>query len=236
MPNLDLKKKISKQKISKKRPPKKGDLRGNQAYLKDWDSYLADRPGRTPLLLPIAIGINGDGEIVRERIKADQVEAMFRHGKGDLPKYLSDPEVNTHNAEAIFEDYIDYFKAVDGNQGPVPEDPRPTPLDLKTPQPVWMLFHVPSPAWKFSENTQFSTENDDDGLLRNFVKICTMDDRNYLLLANRSLCNPEGLKFNLHVTIYQIIDGIRYETPIIIDPGADNSGGQGSGGAGGGHY
>ena len=213
--------------IKKKRPPKKGNLKPNQAYLKDWDDYLADRPGRKPILLPISIGINGEGELVRNRIKAGQVEEMFSRCKGELPDYLSKAEINTHDPEAIFEDYIDYFKAIDGAQGPVA-----TPLDLKTPQPVWILFHAASKAWKFSEGVQFSTENDNDDLLRNFVKICTLDDSNYLLLSNRCLSNPKGLKFNLHVTISQMIDGIQCETPIIIDPGTDNGGGQGGGGTG----
>jgi len=97
-----------------------------------------------------------------------------------------------------------------------------------------MLFHLPRNNWKFSKGQQYSTENDRDDLLRNFEKICTLNDRNYLLLANRCRSNPEGLKFNLHVTISQMIDGVAMETPIIIDPGTNNGGSGSTGGGAGG--
>lgn len=209
--------------IKKKRPPKKSALKPNQKYLKDWDDYLAARPGKTPILLPIAVDIE-DGEIVRNRIKAGDVEKVISRCKKELPKYLSDKLINPHDTSSIFEDYIEYFKDIDGAQGPVA-----TPLDLSTPKAVWVLFYLPRENWKFSKDRQYSTENDRDDLLRNFEKICTLDDRNYLLLANNCRSNPKGLKFNLHVTISQMIDGIAMETPIIIDPGSDNGGGGGGG-------
>lgn len=197
--------------------PDKKNLKPNQAYLKDWDEYQNDRPGSTPILLPVSVDINADGELTRNRIKAGDVEALFAKCKSDLPKHLSNAEINPHDAESIFADYIEYFKEIDAAQGPVP-----TPLDLSINKPVWLLFSLPRDNWTFTKGQQYSVENDRDDLLRNFEKICPLDDMNCLLLANRCRSNPEGLKFNLHVTISQMMGGKKFETPIIIDPDMDN--------------
>jgi len=58
---------------------------------------------------------------------------------------------------------------------------------------------------------------------RNFVKVCTMDNMNGLLLLNQHRSNPKGLKFNLHVTVSQRADGRKMATDIIIDPGLGNN-------------
>lgn len=212
------------------RPPSKSEIIPNQRYLKDWDEYQRDRPGPTPILLPVAININRDGELTRNRIKSDKVEHIFEKCKDEIPDFMSESRVNPYNVQSIFEDYITHFKEGDTKQGPLP-----TPLDLNMSKHVWMLFHLPRNNWKFSKGQQYSTENDRDDLLRNFEKICTLNDRNYLLLANRCRSNPEGLKFNLHVTISQMIDGVAMETPIIIDPGTNNGGSGSTGGGAGGN-
>ena len=197
--------------------PTKGNIKPNQAYLKDWDEYQKDRPGKTPILLPVAVDINEKGELTRNRIKAGDVETFFKKHAGDMPKHMSDKDINPHDVKAIFDDYIAYFKELDAAQGPVP-----TPLDLQIRGPVWILYVLPRKNWTFTKDCQYSTENDRDDLLRNFEKLCTLDDNNALLLANRCRSNPDGLKFNLHVTISQMVDDIAMKTPIIIDPGSNN--------------
>ena len=131
---------------------------------------------------------------------------------------MFDRNMTDFDPAAIFKDYIKFFEAQDGAQGARP----PTPLDLVTSRPVWMLFYLKPKAWKFSKDRQYSTENDPDDMCRNFEKISTMDGSNALLLSNRRRCAPKGLKFNLHVTISQKIDGRIMKTPIIIDPDTDN--------------
>lgn len=206
------------------RPQSKSTIKPNQSYLKDWDEYQDKRPGPTPILLPVAVDINSDGELTRNRMKADDVEYLFEKCKNEIPEFMSKTHINPFDVKGVFDDYIAYFKEGDTKQGPLP-----TPLDLNMNKHVWVLFHLPRTNWKFSEGQQYSTENDRDDLRRNFEKICTLNDRNYLLLANRCRSNPNGLKFNLHITISQTIDGVEMETPIIIDPGTHNGGG-GSGG------
>lgn len=198
--------------------PQKGNLKPNQAYLKDWDEYQNDRPGSTPILLPVSVDINADGELTRNRMKAGDVEALFARCRNELPKHLSNAEINPHDAASIFNDYVEYFKEIDAAQGPVP-----TPLDIRAKRPVWALFHLPRENWKFTEGCQYSTLNDRDDILRNFEKLCTFDDENYLLLSNRYRSSPSGLKFNLHITISQTSkNGNLQKTPIIIDPEWDN--------------
>jgi len=52
------------------RPQSKSTIKPNQSYLKDWDEYQDKRPGPTPILLPVAVDINSDGELTRNRMKA----------------------------------------------------------------------------------------------------------------------------------------------------------------------
>lgn len=205
----------------KKRPrPKKGDLTANQKYLKDWDDYQAARmkDKRTPILLPVLVSMSEKGELVRSRMEAPQVAKLAKRLKDDLPHYMFNRKMTDFDPKAIFKDYIDYFKAQDGAQGSRP----PTPLDLVVKRPVWNLFYLTPKAWKFSKDKQYSTENDPDDMCRNFEKIATMDGGNALLLSNRRRCAPKGLKFNLHVTITQKVDGRTMKTPIIIDPDTNN--------------
>lgn len=201
----------------KTRPPKKSELQGNQTYLKSWDEYQKDRPGRTPILLPIIVGINSAGEIRRELMRAPKVASLARRLHKDLPGYMFNRNLTKHDPVAIFDDYIEYFDN-HFKQGPTPEGP----LDLTVKKPVWMLYYFDQKAWKFSKDIQFSTVNDPNDMTCNFVKIATMESNNALLMKNRFRCGPKGLKFNLHATITQKIDGRTMKTPIIIDPDQTN--------------
>jgi len=198
----------------------------NQAYLKDWDDFADASTSKGPILLPIAVDINEHGELTRERIRAGAIKELYIARKDqDFPAYLTEHPEKFPNPHLIFRDYVEYFAAIDGAQGPGVA----SPLDLKIKRPVWMLFHLPRKNWKFTVNKQYSVENDRDDLLRNYAKVCMMDDMNVLILSNACLSGPEGLKFNLHVTISQENEGHAYETDIIIDPGTENDGGIGDG-------
>ena len=214
--------------MTKKRPPKKGELKSSKTYLQKWNRYQKDRPGRTPILLPIIVGINSKGEIRRELMRAPKVAALAKKLHADLPPYMFDRNLTKYDPVAIFDDFIEYFDS-HFKQGPLPVE---GPLDLKVKKPVWLLYYFDQKAWKFSKDIQYSTVNDPDTLRRNFVKIATMENRNGLLLANRFRCGPKGLKFNLHATITQKTDGRIMKTPIIIDPDQDNDGGGTYGGWG----
>lgn len=202
----------------------------NQSYLKDWDEFASSNRDRAnPILLPISVDINENGEITRERMRAPDVKSLYIRCKDkDIPDYILEHADRFGDAHKTFREYIDYFAPIDGAQGPG----IPSPLDLAIAQPTWMLFHLPKNNWKFTVNKQYSVENDRDDLLRNFAKVCTMDDMNVLLLSNACLSSPDRLKFNLHVTVFQNVDGRDLETDIIIDPGTQNQGGMGSGGVG----
>jgi len=206
------------------RPTSKGDIKPDSNYLKDWEEYQASRkPPKdfighiTPILLPVIIGINKDGEFTRERMEKSDVARLAKNIKSDLPDYMFNDKLTRFAPENIFQDYIEFFHS-DGSQGPRP----PTPLDLKVSMPVWMLFYLKPKSWTFSEGRQYSTENDRDDWCKNFEKIATMDGGKALLLSNRRRCAPDDLKFNLHVTITQTIGGKVMKTPIIIDPDSDN--------------
>lgn len=221
--------------MSKK--PTKSEVKVNDDFVKDWYDYekdrmfIKDRGGNnttkrdyTPILLPIRIGINSDGELTRARVKAPRIIKLAKKLKTTLPAYMFDRKLTKYDPDAIFKDYINYFKHQDGAESALPEGP----LDLIVKKPVWTLFDLKPDCWTFSEGQQFSTVNDPDTMLRNFVKIATMDDDNVLLMSNRRRCAPDNLKFNLHVTITQkAADGRLLKTPIIIDPAQNNSGNNG---------
>lgn len=221
--------------------PKKGELKVNGDYKKDWYDYeddrmyIKDRHGNntqerdyTPILMPILIGITPEGEFKPTLLKVSRVKALSRKLKTTLPSYMFNRKLTKYDPAAIFKDYIDYFDGPESKQGARPD----SPLDLKVRKPVWTLFDLKPDSWTFSEGLQFSTENDPDTMHRNFVKIATMDDSNVLLVSNRRRCAPDDLKFNLHVTITQEGDDCGLlKTPIIIDPGQDNN--QAGGGWGG---
>ncbi len=199
----------------------------NYAYLKKWDDYVAEitadenkkNTSTRTLLLPINIDII-DGKFLPTRMTAGQVNHVRQNFISEIPAYVQSEKHLFPNPEKMFKDYISYFKPVDGSEGPM----SPTPLDLKVERPVWMMFNLPRKNWKFTKDRQYSTSGDADDQTRNIESVCTMDNKNILIVSNRCRCNPKKLKFNLHVTINQTMNGIRMKTPIIIDPGIGNGG------------
>jgi len=204
---------------------KKDQVKANQEYLKSWDEYqreaVKERRHRSlPLLLPISVDI-ADGNIVRERIKANVVQDIWKKHKKELPKFLfeEDNRWGVPCPEKIFDDYIAAFPQ-DFSQSGLP----PSPLDIIIGHPTWLLFHLPRDNWTFCEGCQYSVANDPDDMSRNFEKVAMFGDRKYLILSNRHRSGNNDLKFNLHVNIHQVQDGKDMWTDIIIDPGSDNSG------------
>lgn len=190
----------------------------NQNYLKGWDDYSKARPRWHAILCPITIDIDEDGKITRSRMSAPDVQRLHRDHGDDIPDIMRTHPEFYENPDHIFDDYYKFFGPDDMGETPA----RPSPLDLKTKRPVWYLFHLPKRSWKFSKHMQISVENDRDDIFRNFRKICTMDNRNVLLVENKCRSNPKGLKYNLHFTIRQKQDGTWMGTDMIIDPGGNN--------------
>lgn len=217
------------------RPNSKTDIRTNESGTKTWEDYEADclhlpngSRRKKPILLPVIIGMNSNGEFTQMRLKTGRVKKLAKKLKTDLPKYMFDRNMTPYDPEDIFDEYINYFKSQDGAQSALP----PTPLDLKAKMPVWTLFYLKPKAWTFTKSVQFTSVNDPTDLSRNFEKIATLGDDKALLISNRRRCAPKDLKFNLHVTVTQ--QGRSQDvltTPIIIDPEQDND--TGSGGFGG---
>lgn len=215
------------------RPRNKQSIVPNQEYLKQWDEYQRKSTSNIPILLPISVSIE-DGIIERSRIKSTDIAAIredllkeFKNHCQNPNGYLENKYSDTH-FQTMLDDYIDFFVS-DSNQGHLP----PGPLDIIINRPVWLLFYLPRKNWRFSKDRQFSVENDRDDFGRNFEKITTFKNNNFLLLANHCRSSPKGLKYNLHVTITQKENGKILKTPIIIDPGSNN-GTRGGGGDGGG--
>lgn len=184
-------------------------------FMKDWDDFANSRSEsakKHPILMPINLDIV-DGKLVRNRMKAPQVKKLFANCRDEFPHFSSSV------ADKVFKEYVRYFQSQDGVEGPGDE----TALDLHCVYPTWMLFNLPRSNWKFTRDVQYTTINDLDCQLRNFEKICTLNKRNCLVLSNRCLSNPKGLKFNLHVTMRQKEDGKTLNTPIIIDPPVKNN-------------
>jgi len=184
---------------------------GNKyAFIKDWDEFANSRSenaSRHPILMPINLDIV-DGKLVRNRMKAPEVKKLYANCRAELPNNM------LAQADRVFKEYVRYFQTQDGVEGPEDE----TALDLHCIHPTWMLFNLPRRNWKFTRDVQYTTANDMDCQLRNFEKICTLDKMNGLVLSNRCLSNPKGLKFNLHVTMSQRENGKTFKTPLIIDP------------------
>jgi len=211
----------TKNETKTEKPPKVENYK-----LKDWDSFTNSREERRkiaprfPILMPVNVDIV-DGVLVRERMTAPDVKKLYAACRDEIPDYMRANPKKFPNPDKVFDEYIKYFQTQDGVEGP----DAPTPLDVNCNRPTWLLFNLPRKNWKFSKDAQYSTLNDPDDQSRNFVKICTLDKMNCLLLLNRHRSNPTGLKFNLHVTINQRDKaGKRFKTPIIIDPGLGNGG------------
>ena len=209
--------------------PKKGNPPPtNQTYLEEWDKYAATKKSKDQtLLLPIKIGIDGNGQIVRKRIREPDVRLLYKEHRKEIPVYIFSEEYLFPNPDEVFEDYMEYFYEEGAESG---EDVKPTPWDWYVDRPVFLLYTFDfEDTWSLTEKQQFSTLNDQDDATRNLVKICTLKDRKALLLWNRCRSNPPDLKFNLHVSISQSEgrgpEEIDLQTDIIIDPGGGNLGG-----------
>ena len=202
--------------------PSKSDISANDAYLKEWDEFQKTHRSEGPILLPLSISIE-DGIIARDRIKSDDIALRRDELLGEFKEHCNIMEKHLGGAycyetlETMIDDYIEAF-ADDANQGPRP----PSPLDFKIGRAVWFLFYLPRDNWAFTKDRQYSMENDRDDHMRNCEKVCTFDNRKFLLLANNYRSNPKGLKYNLHVTITQKEGRKKRSTDIIIDPGMDN--------------
>lgn len=199
----------------------------NQTYLKEWDEYAATKKSKKQtLLLPIKIGIDGNGQIVRKRIREPEVRLLYKKHRKEIPAYIFSEEYLFPNPDEVFEDYMEHFYGEGAESG---QDVKPTPLDWFVDRPVFLLYTFDfKDTWSFTEKQQFSTLNDPDDATRNLVKICTLNNRKALLLWNRCRSNPKDLKFNLHVSINQSegegTEEIDLQTDIIIDPGGGNLG------------
>lgn len=202
--------------------PAKTKIRANDDYLKEWDEFQKTFHSDVPLLLPISISIE-DGIIARDRIKSDEIASLRDRFLKEFKRHCADAERHLGGAysfetfETMLDEYIREF-ACDADQGPRP----PSPLDFKIYRPVWFLFHLPRENWTFTKSRQYSMENDRDDHLRNCEKVCTFDNYNFLLLSNNCRSAPDGLKYNLHVTITQKEGRETLLTDIIIDPGMNN--------------
>jgi len=152
-------------------------------------------------------------------MKAPEVKTFYKSSRAEVPSYMLKNEPVIPNPEIAIKDYLNYFGPIDGVEGPLPE----SPFDLNVNHPTFILFYLPRSNWKFTKGRQYSVANDLDDMGRNFVKVCTMDNINGLLLLNQHRSNPKGLKFNLHVTVSQRADGRKMATDIIIDPGLGNN-------------
>ena len=204
------------------RRPTKGGIHANPDYLVEWEEFQKTHKSQVPLLLPVSVSIE-DGVIARDRIKTGDI-AKWRDGF--LKEFKT--HCDTHASQlggaydfGTFETMLDEYIAAftdDAKQGPRP----PSPLDFKITRPVWFLFYLPRENWTFTKERQYSMEHDRDDHLRNCEKVCTLDNNNFLLLANNCRSAPKGLKYNLHVTIAQKEKRKTLYTDMIIDPGMDN--------------
>ena len=214
---------------SKRKRPAKGDLKVDQEYLRSWGDFQSKHHSSGPILLPIEVSIE-DGIIARKRVTAGDISVMraellkgFETHCEDIPMVMG-RTYDLQKFDRMLEDYIEFFDS-DNKQS----DRPPSPLDFKISRPIWFMFYLPRENWTFTKDRQYSIENDRDDCGRNFEKICTLNGNRILLLANHHRSNPAGLKYNLHITIAQIVDGKDMSTDIIIDPGANNDDTRGGG-------
>ena len=219
----------------------------NYGELINWDKYVNNLPGRQAALLPLNVDIDKSGKIVRSLMNDPAVRSFYIKNKKHIPCIFSAHGHTTPtmtdfpNLDMVVDDYLNsgYFKSK-GQQSLG----QPTPLDINTNRPTYVLFRLSKRdntrsnnsfvKWRFSEDKQITCHNDGLGPMRNLLPICTLDDGKALLALNRHRCNPPTMKFDLHVTIHQKANigtpskpkWIDASTPIIIDPGLGNKGGR----------
>jgi len=225
----------------------RGNIKANQAYLKKWEDYqdnwvdskefTTDRP----ILLPITVDIR-DGIMHRTRVKTPQLQTIM----DNAPRLAVHPKI----AVAV-DSYKDFFDSHDRSQSGTP----PTPLDFSVRCPVVHVFHLPRENWTFTDHTQYSVDNIPELCAPTdlFEVLGVSRDRHTLFLLNNNWTPDQRfvdrmvaetpkdkranmilpvlgkfrMKYNLHVSIAQEIDGTQMRTDIIIDPGSDNDGRRG---------
>jgi len=214
----------------------RNQVRPNQDYLQKWDLYQLEhlnadeRAGKasSPTLLPIALGIE-DGIVVRNRIKVPQLQTIMKTA-GSLG--------SNEDVSAAVDSYVKYFEEGDGSQS---STPPVTPLDLSISRQTVKLFYLKHANWKFTDHTQFSVDNVPKGVAKNkmFDVLGTVDRGRGLLVLDHNW-SPKNLKkfkqsdedmtkmqfaakYNLHVSIFQKLEGQGMQTDIIIDPWGDSN-------------
>ena len=206
---------------------------GNQQFLREWDQYQdqwlasAEYSERQPILLPISVDID-EGVIARDRLKASKIDDL----KPEMNKFGK-------NVRDAIDLYLDYFNRVDNVRSFAESSTLPTPLDLQIKTRVFHVFYLPRKNWTFTDSIQFSVSNMNQADFGSAFKVMgTFDDGHGLIVLNKNWQpkdrDPITAKYNLHVSIAQVIDGQNMNTDIIIDPGVGNDGSTGSQGVGGG--
>ena len=203
---------------------------GNQQFLREWDQYQdhwlasAEYSERQPILLPITVDID-EGVIARDRLKASKITPLQPMMQG----------INGSIDNAV-DAYLDYFDSIDNARSFAESSTLPTPLDLQIKTRVFHVFYLPRKNWTFTDSIQFSVSNMNQADFGSAFKVMgTFDDGHGLIVLNKNWepkdRNPITAKYNLHVSIAQVIDGQNMNTDIIIDPGvgANGSGGGGTG-------
>ena len=201
---------------------------GNQQFLREWDQYQeqwlasADYSKRKPILLPISVDID-QGVIARDRLKASTIARLQPMMQG----------INGSIDNAV-DAYLDYFDSIDNARSFAESSTLPTPLDLQIKTRVFHVFYLPRKNWTFTNSIQFSVSNMNQADFGSAFKVMgTFDDGHGLIVLNKNWeptgRNPITAKYNLHVSIAQVIDGQNMNTDIIIDPGVGSDGPRGGG-------
>ena len=207
-----------------------GNIIDVQKYLKEWDAYQNKwktsshfNPDQ-PLLLPISVDIAG-GMIVRSRIKSKYVVDLLTQPGNKLPpsiesggKKFTVNDIHAHYATRGFPQ-----DANENSGAPLP----PTPLDFNIRTKVLFLFHLARENWTFSEKKQFTIQDYENSRSDHIAEVLgTFNNGRGLAVLNKFWI-PEGqvshhIKYNLHITITQKIDGRLMATDITIDPGQNS--------------
>ncbi len=213
-----------------------------QRYLKEWDKYQnkwiagSDFDSERPLLLPISVDI-ASGVIARSRLKSKYVIDLLTRPGNTLPSDIG-TGCNKFTLNDIHKHYASRGFPQDANEGGgVPF--LPTPLDFNIRTKVLFLFHLPRKNWTFSKHKQFTIDGFENTNSDHIVEVLGTFNNGRGLAVFNKFWIPEGqesynIKYNLHVTIAQKIDGNDMSTDIIIDPGSNSDGSTDGGGLGGG--
>jgi len=210
----------------------------NQKYLHKWEDYMNSLPKGETALLPLWIDIKGPN-IARRVMGKNDVARYYRKFKrnNEIPGYmLGTPKVpGIPNANDVFASFINNY----GGTETAKKKKYLNPLDVHTDRPLLIFYMIEfkdtvKNKFRFSQDIQYSCENDADDMTRNLFKVCTVDNdptlgAKGLIMYDACRSNIPDLKYNLHVTIMQTVKNARgknelAKTPIIIDPGLGNNG------------